>query len=193
LEGEKDEAWCPKCNVRFSRGRVAGRIQIVEESGERWEVPSHELSAAVEGWDPLPSSAPTQGRGWSHRAQVEVRYASQEVPFRFKGELLGFAELFESSSAGVLEIDGEALTLWPEEEVGARELDSWLLMDLRAVQTSSKAVQFSHKDGTLVQFRFSEDSPRRWERLLREALRVRYREAGLGEIVEFQPRIVAEP
>ena len=57
---------------------------------------------------------------------------------------------------------------------------------------SSSSLQFSPASGGLVEFKFPGDSPFRWEHLLRRALRKAYEEAGMGTIVEFQPRIVAE-
>jgi hypothetical protein len=70
--------------------------------------------------------------------------------------------------------------------------ETWPLLEIRAVQTSSSCLQFSPASGGLVELRFPHDSPFRWETLLRNALRRVYRREGLGEIVEFQPRIVAE-
>ena len=60
------------------------------------------------------------------------------------------------------------------------------------MQTSSSSLQVTIPSGELIQLRFSLDSPRRWEQLLKAALQKAYREAGRGEIVEFQPRIVTE-
>jgi hypothetical protein len=115
-----------------------------------------------------------------------------EKPFHFRGELLGFAEVFGPASEGVLEINEEALVLTPPGEA-EEEADGWSLLDIRAVQTSSSSLQFACGDGSLIQFRFQQDSPRRWESLLKGALKAIYRKRGLGEIVEFQPRIVAVP
>jgi hypothetical protein len=41
----------------------------------------------------------------------------------------------------------------------------------------------------LVLFRFVEDSPRRWDELLRHAVARRWEALGRGTIREFQPRI----
>jgi hypothetical protein len=187
MEGEKDKAWCPECGVRFSRGGVGGRIRIEDGSGGTWEVPSSELSAAVARRDEVRSE------GWSHQARASIRTASHEVPFHFRGELLGYAEVFGPQRDGILEIDTDMLWFRPDGEGVGESPEGWTLLDIRAVQTSSSALQFANKDGTLVQFRFQDDSTRRWEGLLRGALKAIYRKRGLGEIVEFQPRIVVEP
>jgi hypothetical protein len=192
MDGEKDEAWCPACRTRFSRGGVGGRIRIEEASGETWEVPTRALTSWPEEPAALTPDGPREDGSWSHRAAVEVRRAEVEQPFHFRGELLGFAEVFGPASEGVLEINEAALVLRTAGEAKEEE-DRWSLMEVRAVQTSSSSLQFACGDGSLIQFRFQEDSPRRWESLLRGALKAIYRKKGLGEIVEFQPRIVAEP
>lgn len=58
-----------------------------------------------------------------------------------------------------------------------------------AIQASSSSIQIKARGEPVVSFRFPEDSPRFWEELLQEALRRFYRERGMGEIREFQPRI----
>jgi hypothetical protein len=123
---------------------------------------------------------------------VEISRATREIPFRFRGELLGFAEVFGPSTPGVLAIDPEGLTFQPDDAAGGKA-ERWLLLDIRAVQTSSSSLQFVPAEGGLIQCRFQSDSTRRWESLLRAALKAIYRLKGLGEIVEFQSRIVVEP
>ena len=95
-------------------------------------------------------------------------------------------------------ITGDRLSFLPEPasnpgDSGGSEEVTWLFLDIRAVQTSSSSLQFSPASGGLVEFRFESDSPFRWEHLLHRGLRRAYAAAGLGTIVEFQPRIVVEP
>ena len=197
MDGEKDVAICPGCGVQFFRGGEGGLIRTQDPDGEIWDVPGHRLTAAMEAWgeeetlpDPTASDLPIR------QAQVEVRQSGAEAPVEWGGELLGFAEAMGEPAAGVLELNREELVLrTPPGKPGfggRKPRESWSLLDLRAVQTSSSSLQFSPSSGGLVQLRFSNDSPFRWEALLRGALRAIYREQGLGEIVEFQPRIVAE-
>ncbi len=198
LDGEKDEAICSSCGTRYSRGPEGGLIQVQESSGEVWEVPGHCLTQAMESrreTDAFESAAPET---LIHTAQVEVKQTTgQEAPVRWGGEFLGFAEAMGEPTRGTLQLTGEALILfhgtgeWDESHGGDRA-ETWLLLDIRAVQTSSSSLQFSPSAGGLVQFRFKNDSPFRWETLLRNALRRAYHREGMGEIVEFQPRIVAE-
>jgi hypothetical protein len=191
MDGMKDEVWCPACGTRFSRGREGGRIRIQEASGDTWEVPTHLLTRVPEDPGALISGGKADDGSWSHQAAVEVSRATKEIPFYFRGELLGFAEVYGPSTPGHLAIDPEGLTFQPDDAAGGKA-ERWLLLDIRAVQTSSSSLQFAAKDRSLVQFRFHGDSPRRWENLLRAALKAIYRKHGLGEIVEFQPRIVTE-
>jgi len=198
LDGEKDNAICSSCGTRYSRGPEGGLIQIQESSGEVWEVPGHRLTLAMEGRsdvDALESAAPET---LIHTAQVEVKQTTgRETPVRWGGKLLGFAEAMGEPTQGTLQLTGEALILfggtgeWDNSHGGDRA-ETWPLLDIRAVQTSSSSLQFSPSAGGLVQFKFTDDSPFRWETLLRNALRRAYRREGMGEIVEFQPRIVAE-
>ncbi|MGW8268549.1 MAG: lysophospholipid acyltransferase family protein, partial [Longimicrobiales bacterium] len=131
------------------------------------------------------------------RAGVVFRLSGEERPVRFKGEVVGFVEHLGEGREGILELGEEALLLWVQESGSPRELPEepsvrWELLEIRAVQTSSSAVQIALRSGGLVHFSFPEDSPYRWEGLLQEALRQAFRREGLGEIREFQPRIVAE-
>ncbi|MCJ7626764.1 MAG: hypothetical protein MUO50_00105 [Longimicrobiales bacterium] len=197
LEGEKDEATCSGCGTRYARGGDGGLILVREPSGEVWEVPGHRLTTAMEGWMEENPSASGISRASIRQSEVEVTQSGEEAPVWWGGELLGFAEAMEKPASGSLLLTDDALVLsaLPGEKGVAAEgitSKSWPLLAIRAVQTSSSSLQFSPSSGGLVQFRFPHDSPFRWETLLRNALRRAYRRAGLGEIVEFQPRIVAE-
>jgi hypothetical protein len=109
------------------------------------------------------------------------------------GELIGFAESMGDATSATLRLTQEGLEVdYHEDAPGEESTGFWPFLAIRAVQTSSSALQFSPSSGGLLEFRFVADSSFRWERLLRNALRRTYREAGLGEIVEFQPRIVTE-
>jgi hypothetical protein len=200
LNGIKDEAECTSCGTRYSRGGEGGVILVREPSGGVWGVPGHRLTAAMIAWGDgggtdesgsNSSDAPLLG------AEVEVRRSGEEAPVRWGGELLGFAEALDRPLSGTVRLTRDALILCsdgcgePGSALGeSREI--WPLLDIRAVQTSSSSLQFSPSGGGLVQLRFRNDSPFRWEAMLRTALRQAYRREGMGEIVEFQPRIVVE-
>jgi len=185
MGGAKDHALCPACGTRFTRGDGRCGIRIQEPSGRVWEVSTHVLTEAIDALGgPEPRARDPQGR-IRYEAEVKVRVAREEAPVRFKGELLGFAEILGDPVAGVLEISPEALVL----SASGGAVDRWPLLDIRAVQASSSSLQVSPREGGLIEFRFPADSPRRWEELLHLALREAYHRAGFGEITEFQPRI----
>jgi len=201
MGGEGDEALCPSCGTRYHRGSPGGRIRILESSGATWEVPSYRLADAITALGGPLTRARTSDGGLSHRAGVELRKSQKEDPVRHRGELQGFAETLGPPQTGFLVLQDDVLAFLPPDMTGKKggakggeaedgnPLETWDLMDIRAVQTSSSSLQISPKEGGVVQFRFQDDSPRRWEALLHLALRRIYRSRGLGEIREFQPRI----
>jgi 1-acyl-sn-glycerol-3-phosphate acyltransferase len=160
-------------------------------SQEAKELPGHELGALSPCPTAQEDSSDELGEDCLLRAEVSARIASSETPVRYKGEFLGLAEEYGSKIAGTLQLSREALTLWPLTGE-APPLHQWSLLDLGAIQTSSSSLQISPRTGGVVKFRFSNDSVRRWEGALHRLLRHRFRADGQGEILEFQPRIVAE-
>lgn len=170
-------------------------VRIRESSGALSERSGEALRRMVDlqGDNPSDGSAGRPLR----QAGVVFRSSSEERPVRFKGELVGFVEHLGKGREGILELAEEALLLWVPESGSPPERPEepyrrWDLLEIRAIQTSSSAVQIALRSGGLVHFRFLEDSPYRWEGLLQEALREAFRRVGLGEIREFQPRIVGE-
>ena len=197
LDGEKDEAHCSACGTRYSRGGEGGLIRVQEASGRLWEVPGHRLAEVLEGWIAEDSAVSEDPELPLHESRVEVRQTSRQSTVRLRGELLGFAEAMGDPFPGTLRLTSTALILWtgtrPKGGSGpGNPSETWPLLGIGAVQTSSNSLQFSPSGGGLVEFRFPEDSPYRWETLLRTALRKAYRRENLGEIIEFQPRIVVE-
>jgi hypothetical protein len=193
--GEKDEAACVECGMTYRRGGPGGLISISDPSGRTWDVPSHILSSSVDRWTEQDLDGPAVPEVPIHSSRVTVRESGDEAPVFFGGELMGFAEAMGSPTSGTLELSSESIALRRDSGPGgprqcAVHVQQWALLDIRAVQTSSSSLQFSPRSGGLVEFKFPEDSPFRWESLLRGALRRAYRRAGLGEIVEFQPRVV---
>lgn len=154
------------------------------------------MSLAGSGVQPDPSSGSGKP-ALVRRSVVTVRMASGEKEIRHRGELLGFCEQLGEQRSGILEISDEHLVLelphgdeasgLGKEGKGVRL--EWGPLDIAAIQTSSSSVQIVPRSGGLVHFRFAEDSPKRWDELLQTFVKAGYRRAGLGEIVEFQPRI----
>jgi hypothetical protein len=189
MGGEKLQARCPECERSFRPGGPGTMILVSHPDGRSEEVPAGELSRRMEAH----GGALTRARGSDgrlhFRSRVRVRVARQEAPIRFRDVLLGFAELFGEVNEGSLELDHDRLVLTLDD--GEGEARTWPLLDLGALQTSSSSVQISPNGGGVVLFRFPEESTRRWEELLRTAIVLAWREAGRGEVIEFQPRIRA--
>lgn len=103
-------------------------------------------------------------------------------------------EVFGEKTRGILTLLADGLIVGVDGVQEGQEEDRedwWGLETLTAVQTSSKSLQLKRRDAPLVSFRFLDDSLFLWEQLLRAALRDFYARTGRGEILEFQPRIVA--
>ena len=188
--GAGDRAMCDACGAAFSRRRGERTIHVRSPSTGSRDIPVHALMAAIEAFGgPMTSARGDDGKV-SYEATVQLRRSNRERPVRYRGEVLGFAEALEEPEPGLLRITKDRLALFgPGDEA---IVDEWPLLSLWAVQTASSTLQISLADGSVFQFRFTDDSLYRWERLLHTLLREAYRREGKGEIVEFQPRIVTE-
>jgi len=159
----------------------------VHAGGGVREVPVTELVDALEAHGG-PITAATGGDGvLRYRARATFQRGLPEGEVRWARELIGYVEGWGPPVDGDLALDGDILTFSGEEGTTER----WPLLELAALQTASSAVQLSLPGGRLYQLRFPHDSPRRWEGLLRVAVRDAWLEAGRGEVREYQPRIVA--
>lgn len=186
LEGRGDQAVCHGCSTAFRRGGEGGFIRVESPSSPEREV-SGRILGSLDRLDP----PAREGGGVGLEASVRARISTAQKEVRFQGRLLGFAEVYQPEVQGVLRLSRDALALWPPVG-GAPPLGQWDLLDIRAVQTSSRTLQISPRTGGVVAFRFPDDSLRRWEAALHRRLRERFRAEGLGEILEFQPRIVTD-
>lgn len=185
MEGRKDHAHCSSCGRHYLRGPAPARIRVEEPGGER-AVLAAELVERVGSFAGPVTGDGGEGSGEEvQETPVRVRWAVGEETVRYGGELLGFTERLGPRTEMRLRLTPTALELLGDEDRRRR----WNLMDLRAVQVSSSSLQVYTLARELVHFRFLDDSAFRWETLLQETLRAAYREAGKGEIIEFQPRI----
>ena len=193
LDGHKGRARCFSCGTRYEQGR--GSVIIVRPP----EGPLERISAAslVADMDRMGGlgTGKDRGRGLPEQspfreARVALGLAEGYDVIRWRGEVLGFSERISWKGEGLLKLEGEALTFTP---LGNRaEGFSCLLSDVRGVQISSGALQVTLEGTRLYQFEFVDDSPKRWEDLLCQALSRLYTKTGRC-ITEFKPRIVAEP
>lgn len=188
VEGEKDRVRCPGCGRTFERGR--GHLEILETAPDTStsSVPAWALTEAIRALGgPLSRATGPDGR-ISDSAEVSFRRSLSEEPVVFHGRILGFCEIRSDEAPGELRVRDGAVML-----VSAEGTETWDFLDLLAVQTSSSSVQISTRDGGVIQFKFTADSSRRWEDLLRILVARAWRDAGRGEILEFQPRIITGP
>lgn len=122
-----------------------------------------------------------------YSARAEVSWRASEKAVWYRGVLRGFAESMGPKAPGTIAVDRETVSI----DDGRPASGRWPLLDIRAVQAASRSLQLSLPGDELVQLRFLNDSPRRWEILMRLLVTDAYERAGRGRVVEFQPRIVA--
>ncbi len=121
----------------------------------------------------------------SYEAQVVVARGNQHQAVWWKRRVVGFFELLTERRKATLRLDGTKLTVTSID----REPLIWKVENIRAMQISSTSIQLNIRGVGLYQMEFLSDSPKRWEDLLKAALRRVH--AALGrEVMEFQPQII---
>jgi hypothetical protein len=194
----RGEAHCAGCDRSFRPGQGKGTIHVNHPAGEAFEVDASVLKNRLEAILGAERPGRSGGEGDAsgkvasspvlRSSEVTMRVAREEEPLYRNGKLLGFVEQSGPKSQGKLAIDPYHLTFRGRNG----DAHEWPVLDIRAVQGSSSTVQISPPEGGVVTFRFSSDSPRRWEDLLRRVIRDAWGEAGRGKVTEYQPRIRAE-
>ena len=153
-------------------------------------VGGREAPAGGEGgpYPAAPSSAPAQPAApavW-RQDRVLARFAVGEEAIRHGSEYLGMMERLGEPRAGTLTLTTDALRLELEDQTHL-----WRLEDIAALQASGRNIQVRPRRQAIVSFSFPDTSARLWDESISGALRDCWRRLGRGEIVEFQPRIVA--
>ena len=185
MSGEGDAVWCESCEVRIERQR--GRLLMVLPGSDiQYDIKAFDLYRRIyEHGGPMTRATRDDGTvEYSARAEVSWRIA--EKPVRYRGVLKGFVETMGPAVPGTITVDRDTVSVDDRRAGPGR----WRLLDLRAVQAASRSLQLSLPGDKLVQLRFVDDSPRRWEILMRRLIVDAYERAGRGRVVEFQPRIV---
>lgn len=182
LELRGSEAVCRRCGARYRRGRGAS---IVGRPPDGTEV----VRSPAEWLERLPGAAVVleQRERELRNARVIRRSVVAMEPVRIGGRFLNRVERFGDQEEGELRLLADRLTFHAVPAGASPE--QWPFDTLTAVQTSSKTLQLKARGRPLVAFRFTDDSIYLWEQLVNEAVRRFYHDTGLGEIVEFQPRI----
>ena len=187
LPGVGEAAECPACRTVYARSEGGRGIRVTSPGGTPAELPPQLLTERIEAMGgALPDRSSVEGE--IRRARVRMQRSHGEDPLRWGGRLVGYVERFQQPLEGELRITPREI-----EFLGAagEPMEAWALSTLAAVQGASSAIQIRGEDGTLFQFRFLGDSPRRWESLLRIVVAEARRREGLGEVMEFQPRITS--
>lgn len=187
MSGEGDAAWCESCGVRIERQR--GRLLVSFPSNDiLFDINAAELYRKIyEHGGPMTRATRADGTV-RYSARAEICWRVSERPVWHRGALLGFAESMGPKAPGTVTVDSEAVVV----DDGRPASGRWRLLHIRAVQAASKSLQLSLPGDGLVQLSFPNDSPRRWEILMRRLVADAHERAGRGRVVEFQPRIVAE-
>lgn len=176
MQGKGVEAHCPGCERVYELASRGDGLRVRGQDGSDLQIG---VGALIDRMDSLGKD------GAVLESSVLAKFAYRERPVWYRDALIGFFEEWEPSRPGELRLDDRTVQF--TESSG--EVHQWSLLDLRAVQTASVAVQISALGGGLVSFRILNGSPRRWEEAFRARLRRVWRDAGKGEIFEFQPRI----
>jgi len=195
MEGRGDVVICPSCTLQIDRnatGTTCLRLHRPGTEAAPIDVPAATLADRIAEHGGALTRATAPDGSLAYEAEVRVQTAGSEMPIRYRRRLLGFAERFGAGTPGILHLSAHALGLRSPSPADASSPRRWALEDIRSLQTSSSAVQITtHLDGVVL-FRFTEDSPRRWDELLRHAIGDRWKRLGKGTVQEFQPRIRAE-
>jgi hypothetical protein len=186
----RDGDRCIGCGTRFRRVRAAV-IEAARTDGSREALPAAvwaERLSAID-LDAIVKGAGEAASDFDLRERVRARFAVGETPVRHAGRYMNRIERFGPDQHGTLELADGALVFRRDDGSDV----AWPFDRITAIQPSSSTLQIKGKGMPLASFRFPDGSARLWEELLCAALRRHYREAGRGEIVEFQPRIVSRP
>jgi hypothetical protein len=190
LEGVGTTARCPGCGRSFVQAGSDPLIRVTVEGGEPRTYPPGELSRRLSALAVPERLTRVTGPGVLLEARVTARFALQEEPIRTGNRLLGMVEKFGPLRPGRLGLHPDRLHFLAEGDGPLEDRDhAWALRDVRAVQTSSSAIQFAPVSGGVLTFAFEDASPLLWAECLEARLREVWREEGRGEILEFQPRI----
>ena len=185
MNGEGDWAVCRSCGVRIRRTGSGLHVESAD-SILRSDVNIAILCKKIDAHGGPMTRARRPDGGLRYSAAVMVSWRTTESTVRYRGVLRGFTESMGPPAPGTLTVDREEVAV----DDGRPDSGRWRHLDICAVQASSSALQLSLPANRLVQLRFPDDSPRRWEELIRRLISEAYERAGRGRVVEFQPRVV---
>ncbi len=203
LDGHRRGAKCSSCGTTFEQG--GGSVIVVRPpDGLPEPTAASTLIADLEKVGGPGIGDDLDEEILFREARITLGRAEGHDVIRWRGEVLGFSERISWKGEWLVRLEGEALAFRPNQgtapsarrpvrtgPTAAAEGFACLLGDIRGVQISAKALQVTVEGSRLYQLKFIDDSPKRWEDLLRLALRRLYARSG-SCITEFKPRIVTK-
>jgi hypothetical protein len=169
---------CEACGATFRRGEGA---TIVGRPAGGVE----EVGSAAAWLDRTPAAAPPAPDHSLGPERAFLRLAEAPIAVRPHGDFVGWGERFGPKRHGLASLTPTDLVF----RQGDGTTHRWPLDRITAVQPTGNSLQVKVRDQPVAYFRFFESSVRRWEHWIHHRLRHLHRQAGRGEIVEFQPRI----
>lgn len=186
MEGLGEHARCPGCGIRIERTK--GRIVMVRPKNDiQYDISVTEICRKIYQHGGPMTRATRDDGSLAYSAEALVSWRESEEAVWHRGALLGFSETMGPALPGRISVRADTVQV----EDGRPASGRWAHVDLRAVQAASSSLQLSLPGDGLVQLRFPNDSPRRWETLMHGVIADAWARAGRGRVVEFQPRIVA--
>jgi 1-acyl-sn-glycerol-3-phosphate acyltransferase len=174
LENAVTEAGkCKACGAQYRRGRGANILVTKAGSGEVAAYSPREITQRL----PAPGSTGT--------AHCTIRDSAGDHSYYAHGRYLGRIEKLGPPRPGTLALNQTHLRF--DAETG--ESLAIPLLEITALQPSSHALQIKVSGRPVFSIKFTDSSPKLWEERLQNAISEAYRRAGLGDVVEFQPRI----
>lgn len=188
--GRGDRARCAGCGARFARER--GRVRVHDATGGVRLTTPGELLDRIQAVGGALGAAERPDGSVRYEAAATFHGFVAEEPLRHGGRILGYRERPASGAPGTLSAGRHGIRFTPAEAPsGGREGERWELDHVVALQVASRSLQVRVRGRGTAQLTLVSDSTLRWEELIQALLRERWRAGGRGEIVEFQPRIVA--
>lgn len=117
---------------------------------------------------------------------VRVKFTRRQEPLRWRGQILGFVEIYEPAGRGTLTLAGDGLRL----DV-AGEIRRWDASAIRGVQPASSSIQLV-LGREMASLKFLEGSVRLWTAALTRFVR-RHHSACGREVIELQPFVRTRP
>ncbi len=195
---------CPQCYAEESIvGRNCQRCgSAIRIDHTRISYHDQYLSAAEYSQNILSALSPEQDPADLQRRAGQLGVQLQPGMMRISGKarlwqggrylhFRGYKNMFTRQIEHLSPAENGYLVFYPDHlEFCSRDrIYHWAAGQFTCITTNGNAFEFKLKKQPFMQLRFISESPWKYELLLKKWLRRYYREKGVSEIVEFQPRI----